>query len=65
MRPLFTLETLAEYLSLSVSHVQQRIACRSDFPKPVRPGIGKKGKPQPRWFPDEVDEWLRKQVDAA
>ena len=55
---LWSLATIAEYAGPSVSHVAQRIACRPDFPRPIRvDGIGK-----PRWKGAQVMQWFERQA---
>jgi predicted DNA-binding transcriptional regulator AlpA len=42
--------------------IRERIACRPDFPKPVRLGGG---RGHPRWNAAEVDAWMRAQRELT
>lgn len=55
---LWRVKDIAEYLSLSVSTIYANIICKPDFPQAVR--LGK----SPRWFPNEVKIWVRRQRDS-
>jgi len=53
------LEKIAAMLDLSVSHIKQRIVCRSDFPKPMRL-VSEEDEPKtghPRWKMSDIVEW--------
>ena len=52
-------DDIARYMRLSLSSVQSRIICRSDFPRAVRiPTSGTGGGR--RWYAKEVQAWLQK-----
>ena len=51
-------DDIARYMRLSLSSIQSRIICRSDFPRAVRiPTSGTGGGR--RWYASEVKNWLR------
>lgn len=47
-------------LGYSARHVAERVACRPDFPRPMRINGG-----HPRWLAKEVMTWADGQRDAA
>jgi len=59
MRNLWRVSDIAEYLGLGVSTVYRNIICKVGFPTAVRLG----GR-TPRWFPHEVERWVRQQRPA-
>lgn len=54
---LWTYADIAEFLKLSKSTVQTRIAVRPDFPTPF---VFSEEKTK-RWAPEEVRKWVKKQ----
>lgn len=57
---LWSKESIAAYLSCSVSQVSQRFACLPDFPRPIcLPSDGPRSA-HPRWKPEEVKAWADK-----
>lgn len=54
-------EGVGAMLSYEPRVIRERIACRPDFPRPVR--IGHIGNP--RWNAAEVDAWMRQQREAT
>jgi predicted DNA-binding transcriptional regulator AlpA len=50
---LWSIETIAEYMDKSVTHVRQRVVCLPDFPKAYRLG-------QPRYKATEVVAWMER-----
>jgi predicted DNA-binding transcriptional regulator AlpA len=47
-------EGVAQLIGVGARQVRERIACRPDFPTPLRIG----GVGHPRWRADEVSRWL-------
>jgi len=56
MARLLTPDDLAKLLHVSKTWLYKNYISRDDFPKPVY--LGEKS---PRWFEDEVVEWLKKE----
>lgn len=61
MRKLWSVTDICEYLGYKPTTVYTRIICQPDFPKPVRLGPGT----HPRWFPEDVETWTRRQHKAS
>lgn len=53
-RRLWGMAEIADYSGYSVSHVSQKIVCRTDFPDAIR--VDKSS--QPRWLAGEVMGWF-------
>jgi predicted DNA-binding transcriptional regulator AlpA len=50
---LWTVDDIADFLSLSSSSVRQRIVTKPNFPKPIHP-VNSRTR---RWIPPEVKTW--------
>jgi predicted DNA-binding transcriptional regulator AlpA len=59
MQQLFTPQTLADYLGLSVQTVYNRLSRSDDLPLAI--SIGR----LPRWRPQDVEAWLAKKADKV
>lgn len=55
---MLTSEEAARILKVHPKHFRERIACRPDFPEPVRLP-SEKGRGTKRWFRDEFEKWVR------
>lgn len=60
---LWTVEQIAEWLSLSKVTVEIRVVSRQDFPAALRPVDSKQA--QRRWFASDVVEWARHNTGTA
>ncbi len=56
---LWSLDDIAAYLNRSKITVQQRVACKPDFPKAVRIPTSA-GKLGPLWYPDQVKAYVKR-----
>ncbi len=59
MEELWTIRDIAAFGKWAPTYVAQSVVVLPDFPKPVRV-TGEKAKP--RWFSDQVKEWLTTRV---
>jgi len=51
---LWTVDDIADFLSLSSSSVRQRVVTKPNFPKPIYP-VDSRTR---RWLPPEVKDWV-------
>ena len=59
MKKLLKIDDVAELLNVAKKTAQQAVICKPDFPAPVYPAG------HPRWLPDEVERWVRRQRPGA
>lgn len=56
--PMWSVADIADYLQMSETSVRRCIVSKDDFPASIRVPYGSR-KTQPRWYPQEVKEWVK------